>query len=347
MKHEPTADDAGRPTPDPWPLAPGPHDGVEWEPGLVEEAVVLAIRAHPDEAAFRRERDRLYEVRDPEEREIAFRRLHAAWFEGLELAAPIQRALGERPSIGEATSGCLVAPARVRKAEGAELFVRPAAEGLGERERRRVVIRLSPEAWRDPDRLLGFLRHELLHIADMLDPPFGYEPHLPPSGAGPAHDRLLRDRYRTLWDATIDGRLARLAQAPASTRADRLRDFARAFPMLGDRTEETFQHFFENHACTHGAFVAFAANPSPAVHSSSPDPRPPAPGAHIGERCPLCRFPTYAFEADPEALPGEVLAEIARDFPAWAPAHGLCRQCADLYRSRRPLRAGDSAVAAA
>ncbi len=321
---------------DPRPPTPGPP--VEWEPALVEEAVLHAIRGHHRERGFWRERDRPYEIEDPDEREIAFRRLHAAWFERLELAAPIQRALSEQPSLAEATGGCLVAAARVRKAEGAELFVRPAAEGLGERERRRVVLRIGPESLSDPGRLLAFLRHELFHIADMLDPRFGYEPHLPPSEAGPAHDRLLRDRYRALWDASIDGRLARLGRAPAAIRADRLRDFARAFPILGEGTEETFRHFFEGHAGTHGALVAFAAHPGALGHPSLSGPRPPAPGPRrspsAGERCPLCRFPTHAFELNPEALPGEVVAEIQHDFPAWEPAHGLCIQCADLYRAR-------------
>ena len=34
------------------------------------------------------------------------------------------------------------------------------------------------------------------------------------------------------------------------------------------------------------------------------------------------------------ALPADVVAHVTAQFPAWAPAHGLCRQCADLYRAR-------------
>ena len=36
----------------------------------------------------------------------------------------------------------------------------------------------------------------------------------------------------------------------------------------------------------------------------------------------------------PEALPEEVQAAIAGDFPEWRPADGLCSRCADLYASR-------------
>ena len=315
---------------------------IEYEPELVEEAVLVFLRGHPEERAFRRQRDRLYEVRDPEAREAAFRELHATWFAKLGLGRPIVQALEEQPSIGGATRGCRIAPARARQEEGAELFVRPATAGERESDRRWVVVRLRPEAFGAPERLVQLLRHELTHIADMLDPRFGYEPHLPQPAAGPAHERLLRDRYGVLWDALIDGRLARLGRAPASRRAGRLRDFVRTFPMLGPRTEEAFARFFDGTEVAHTDLVAFATKPDPIAAPAASDPRPPArhtpggqaPGPHPGERCPLCRFPTHAFEADPARLPGEVVAGIRSDFPAWDPAQGLCRQCADLYRAR-------------
>ena len=305
---------------------------IEYAPELVEEAVFLAVRGRPRESGFRRQRDRAYEVRDLEAREAAFRKLHGEWFERLDLGRPIVRALEEQPSIAAATQGCRVGPARAREEEGAELFVRPGAAGAGEPERRWVVVRLRPEALSVPERLFHFLRHEFFHVADMLDAQFGYEPHLPPAAAGPAHERLLRDRYRALWDAVIDGRLARLGRLPASARHDRLRDFVRAFRGLGAATEQAFARFFDGAPCTHADLVAFASNPGHL--SSSAGPRPADQGPHPGGRCPLCRFPTHAFEPEPAGLPMDLVAIIRRDFPAWDPAHGLCRQCADLYRSR-------------
>ncbi|HYB72492.1 MAG TPA: hypothetical protein VED18_03905 [Candidatus Sulfotelmatobacter sp.] len=305
---------------------------IEYAPELVEEAVFLAVRGHPREGGFRRERDRAYEVRDLEAREAVFRKLHGEWFERLELGRPIVRALEEQPAIAAATQGCRVGPARAREEEGAELFVRPGAAGAGEPERRWVVVRLRPEALSAPERLLQFLRHEFFHVADMLDAHFGYQPHLPPAAAGPAHERLLRDRYRALWDAAIDGRLVRLGRLPASARHDRLRDFLRAFPVLGSATEQAFARFFDGAPCTHADLVTFAT--SPGNISASPAPRVPAPGPHQGARCPLCRFPTHAFEPEPACLPIDLVEIIRSDFPAWEPAHGLCRQCADLYRAR-------------
>lgn len=299
---------------------------LEYEPALVEEAVLQVLRGHREERAFRRDRDRLYELPDPEAREGAFRDLHAAWFERLGLGRPIVQAVHEQPAIAAATRGCRIAAARAREEEGAELFVRPPAPGLVERDRRWVVVRLRPEALGASERLLQFLRHELLHIADMLDPHFGYEPR-PWQAADPVPERLLRDRYRVLWDATIDGRLVRAGLAPPSVRAERLRDFVRTFPMLAARTEEAFTRFFDGAACTHADLVAFAADLGGALGTQ-------AEGPHPGERCPLCRFPTHAFEPDPSRLPPEVLDRVRVDFPAWDPAQSLCQQCADLYRAR-------------
>jgi citrate synthase len=54
-----------------------------------------------------------------------------------------------------------------------------------------------------------------------------------------------------------------------------------------------------------------------------------------GTYCPLCRFPTYTFESEPARLRAEVLDAIKEDFPNWTPSHGLCIQCADLYRARQ------------
>jgi hypothetical protein len=282
---------------------------IEYDPRLVEEATLLAVAGHQGESAFRRERDQLYEIADPEAREAAFRAFHAAWFERLGLDRPIGSALGERRPIMRAAERCLVAYAASAREEGAELFV---AE-----RRRSVLIRLAPATLLAPERLLEFLRHEFLHVADMLDPRFGYEPWLPSSDAGPAHRELLKERYRVLWDAYIDGRLARLGRATAGVRAERLGEFRRAFPTLGERAEALFERFFGAGSLRHAELVAFAVNPESGRGY-----------------CPLCRFPTHAFEPEPHRLAIATRARIRSDFPEWEPAAGLCLQCADLYKAR-------------
>jgi len=278
---------------------------VEYDPRLVEEVVLRAAVGRPEERDFRRGRDRLYELADPEKREAAFGAFHGEWFLRLGLCRPLEQALEERPALARGTRCCAVVRARSKKEEGAELFVSPdPAEG------RAIGLQLRPESFLDSEFLLGLLRHELLHIADMLDPRFGYEPGLPDEGGAM---RLVQDRYRALWDACIDGRLVQEGRAPGAARQQRMQDFSRAFPALG---EGEFARFFDQPFHTHAELLERALRP----------------GAGREGRCPLCRLPTRVFEPQPEGLPPGVLARIRGDFPSWEPGQGVCRQCADLYR---------------
>jgi len=310
---------------------------IEWDPHLVEEAVLFAAegrRVH----GFRGERNRLYEIHDPEQRDVAFREFHADWFERLDLGKGIWHALQEQPLIPTSTRACIVVHSRGSRDEGAELFVSPAGEGTGETERRSVGIRLDPHRLLDEERLLAFLRHELFHIADMLDPAFAYEPRLPRGELGPSHERLLQDRYRVLWDIYIDGRLVHKNWAPPSVRDRRLQEFARTFPMLADRVEEAFSRFFDTTPLTHEDLVAFTMNPALVTGAAPCHPLSVSPSLketlYAGTRCPLCGFPTYSFEPNPDRLPAEVVARIRADFSTWTPTLGLCLQCSDLYQVR-------------
>lgn len=300
--------------------------GLRYDLRLIEETVLLAVRGRPEARAFHAERDRFYVLVDPEDRNRAFQQHHAQWFNRFGLGDVIEQALSEQPEISERVRACVIGRATGRQDEGAELFVGPADEALEERERRSVALLLRPESLLEPDSLLLFLRHELFHIADMLNPAFAYEPAMPQAQGGPTYDRLLQDRYRTLWDATIDGRLVRRGWAPASRRDDRWREFARTFSMLQEETAKVFDYFFGGESHTHAELLSFAFNPTDGCSRK-------APVLHPGSRCALCQFPTHAFERRPEDLPAEVIRQINRDFPEWRPAQGLCPQCADLYRA--------------
>ena len=300
---------------------------LDYDPGLVEEAVFLALRSHAQAPAlapsFHSQREALYELSDPEERERGFQSLCGSWFVRLGLGRPIEQALREQPLISSGVRSCAVGRALRGKDEGAELFVGGDAGQAADRERRVVRLLLRPEAFLAPENLLGFLRHEMLHVSDMLDPAFGYEPVLSATPGAPSHDRLLQDRYRVLWDTTISGRMVRRGWAPCSVRAERLREFTRVFPMLGGEAGEVFARFFEGGPHTHAELASFACDPAATPFTGG---RPRRDG-----RCPLCRLPSYAFVQDPARLPVQALAAISRDFPHWLPSHGICQQCADLY----------------
>jgi hypothetical protein len=287
---------------------------VSYEAVLVEEAVLRAEGGlgAAERAAFRRERDRLYAVADADEREARFEELHGRWFTRLGLDRPLHTALGERPEITLAVAACRVGRAPSRREETADLLGAPG-------EPPTLLVGLRPESLSDPG-LVHHLRHELGHVADMLDPAFGYERSLPGTPGGAAFENLLRERYRAVWCASLDGRAARRGHAAGGALAKRRAEFARAFPMLGPEADEALQLWFAEPRPTHAAIVAFILSPG---------------GAAMGAgRCPVCQLPTHALDPCPERLTDAARRALETDFPDWEAAQGLCVQCADLYLAR-------------
>ena len=106
--------------------------------------------------------------------------------------------------------------------QGAELYV-------NERGAKTGVVALGGAQLLQETSLTAFLRHELMHLQDMVDPRFGYVPELPSVRGQAGRQRLALERYRLLWDVTIDARLAGAGKATVTTEAQRLAEFSAAF----------------------------------------------------------------------------------------------------------------------
>lgn len=301
---------------------PCPEFRIAYDAVLVEESVLLAERglSAAEAATFRAERDRIYDVDDPDEREVRFEELHGRFFLQLGLDRPLHEVLAERPELLLRTRGCRVLPAVSRPEEMADVRGEVGAPGEAAPT---IVVRLRPQSLLDPEALRTLLRRELLHVADMLDPAFGYRKELPGVETDPAVVNLLRERYRVLWDATIDGRLCRGGLLGVRARAARLFEFAHAFPMLSDSAETAFAPWFDGPRPTHATMVAFIQEPR-------------GPGTDDEGRCPLCRLPTPSLERGTEGLDRDVLRAIERDYPGWRPEHGRCARCAEVYQALLP-----------
>jgi hypothetical protein len=78
----------------------------------------------------------------------------------------------------------------------------------------------------------------LTHILDILDPAFSYDTSRPLSEVSPSEESLLRDRYRTLWDLSVDGRIERKGFLPEGLRERRAKEFQTLFPNLGEPAAE-------------------------------------------------------------------------------------------------------------
>jgi hypothetical protein len=300
---------------------------VRYDIRLVEEAVARAVRGRSmdDQQLFHRQREAAYKVADRDEREAVFAQVHRSWFAGLGLHRPLDQALTEAGALRTRAGACRVARAVSRKDELADLFdqnERPQDSSTV------ILVRLRPESLLEPETLLRFLRHEFQHLADMLDPTFGYRQQLPGSDAGPSYDNILRNRYRVVWDTTIDGRLSRRGFAGPEVRLVRSREFRATFRMLEDEVEDVFATWFDDDHPTHKRLVAFILDPTSAG-SHARD--------HFSGRCPICRFPTAALDPHPERLTEGARRELSADHPGWRLERGLCSQCADLYLARHSV----------
>ncbi len=298
--------------------APGPPAlALHFDARLVEEGVLRAIDSAPLERRlrFRAERDPLYELRDPEAREERFSELHRRWFARLGLAEGLHRALSERPRLSSGCSRCLVTAAG--REEYADLRQPRSGSRAGASGKPILTIYLLTTTLLDPGRLLPFLRRELLHVDDLLDPGFEFEIDSGlPEGAG-ALAGLIRQRYRLLWETSVDGRLVAEGRLPGEVEEHRRREFLRAFPMLGEEGPSRFDRFFRGPRPGHRELLAFASDPGPARQASL--------------SCPLCSMPCSALHPSPGELEPRILEAIRRDFPAWRPGLGLCPRCAELY----------------
>jgi hypothetical protein len=228
----------------------------EFDSRLVEAAVLEAIRGHAREREFHGERDTVYDIVDPERREAAFEALHACWFARIALDRPFHEALAEQPAVARGCRRWLVAGARSSRDETADVLVGPAAGPT-------LLVRAGPRTVAARERLLGLLRRELLHVADMLDPAFGYEAALPRDIAGGPRAHAVRDKYHVLWNSYVDGRLLRRGLLPVAVREERVVEFGRAFPRLGGATAAAFEAFFGGRDLTHAALLAFACGEEP------------------------------------------------------------------------------------
>ncbi len=303
---------------------------LRYDEDLVEAAVLLRASGRRDGIAslqvarFHRERERLYSILDPEERNAAFFRLHLDWFREWGLEGLLTAPLREFPLLAGALKVLAFRKSRRKDEDGAELYVNEAGDRTG-------VLALRPERLDSDGELLAFLRHELTHLQDMMDPAFGYHPELAAPGVSLNHHREVRERYRLLWDVSIEGRQARAGHSTLNTKDQKWLEFAHAFaswPAL--RQQQVFEALWSNPTPTHRALEELACEPHEPKSGGGPQP---------GAPCPLCGFPTFTW-ASAASLTQNVVEGIRSEFSAWTPAQGVCARCVAIYRQRRAPIAG-------
>jgi hypothetical protein len=298
---------------------------IHYAPNLQEAVVLREIdrrRRAGDltvETRYRRSADGIYErLHDPESRRAAFVVLHAKFFDELGYGQPLLEAL-ER--FGQSFDMVLVTRASHPGDEEADLS----------HDRRTLGIRVTAERFGASD-LARWLDHELGHVADILDPTFGYGQAVASPFA--AMRRLYGERFGLLWDCVVDGRTARAGRAPLAPQDERVTAFCRLFPEFdASAASRVVGRLWDGARPAYGDLLTYARNPHAlaawtGVAAQGMGAGRAGPERYPGAPCPLCGFPTFAWAT---AIPEGLEHRIAGDFPDWTPVRGACERCVESY----------------
>ena len=301
---------------------------LEYSPSLIEEAVMRFISGRKEEIVFRDERNALYDIRDSERRETAFQDFHLSLFAKLALETPLVESLCSYPHIISKVDRVAIVQAPSKKNEGAELFRKNDKLYSNDEKNTSILITLTPEQFCKPDRLLDYLRHELQHIEDLLNPCFGYKLNSSNPNVSSLIDSLFLQRYSILWDLTVDGRLSNKNLPTLLSKEAHFEKFQQTFQLPPSESSRLFDYFFNNPNPKHEKLEDFAADPFGWLQD-----RKNIKDASKGN-CSLCTFSSTDLSTDTEQLSEEIIELIQAENPYWKFSDPICGQCIDIYESR-------------
>ena len=302
---------------------------IRYEPCLMEDVLFLEMKRREEAGdlhlfqEYHALADPIYEGFPSGTREVEFEKLHARLFLQWGFGVVLAKALEEHPEL-EGVEELFVGKAVTRRDEVADLS----------QDRKRVGIKIRPERFQDPEGLRRYLRHELRHVSDMLDPAFGYCPE----GAftsSQAEANLIKDRYRAIWAISVGGRLQREGKETAASKGERWREFEALYQKIPYvQRLAIFENLWGAGRLTHGEILAMAKDPTALLgRAGEADVSPHlSPLKLPGSPCPLCRFPTYSWV---EEFDEAVVELIKGDFPGWEPEERACGRCVEVYAVRR------------
>jgi hypothetical protein len=262
---------------------------------------------------FHYEREGLYSILDPDERNDAFFQLHLSWFREWRYEEKLTALSREFPLLETHLDLFILRRARRRKEEGSELFV--------SKMDRRGVMGIQPERFLSSG-LEVLFRHEAMHLHDMVDPAFQYTPGLALPGRTAVQHKLALELYRLLWDITIDGRLRQAGKVVQTGREAYLAQFNQVFASwTEEKRSAIFEELWSGAAPAHQRLLQIISAPGELKSSDSPLP---------GAACPVCGFSSFTWNMD---APDLVIEAVRETHPEWQPEQGICARCVEVFES--------------
>ena len=99
-----------------------------------------------------------------------------------------------------------------------------------------------------------------MHISDMLDPVFGYDPDTK-VGQNPGEETLILHRYRILWSLSVDSRLVIAGKEPMLSKEDRFKEFRSWYRKIPPpQLKSVFEGLWQTSYFTHSELIEMATD---------------------------------------------------------------------------------------
>ncbi|MEK7842333.1 MAG: hypothetical protein AAB197_06620 [Deltaproteobacteria bacterium] len=290
---------------------------------------------------YHKQVDPIYEIDDVIDREDEFDALYEKFFlNNLGYGKVIKVVFDEFPFLNDKISDVYVNMDLMR--EEANLMKKDSDDPSN---LRKIKFKMRAEIFDDTNELKKALRHELMHVKDMLDDDYGYDTKVS-AGLNTTEENFVRDRYKILWDVYIDSRLIKEGRETLESKEKRFAWFSGIYRKIPyPQKVVMFDNFWNKEKITHKEILDMATDMMKAVPLLGGDAADTdLEKAEIekekmsywsGRPCPLCQFPTYKW-ADDIKLQDENAKKlqnaIKADFPKWTAEEGACERCAELYK---------------
>ncbi|OGW63870.1 MAG: hypothetical protein A3J72_06620, partial [Nitrospirae bacterium RIFCSPHIGHO2_02_FULL_40_19] len=239
--------------------------------------------------------DPIYEIDDVSDREDEFDILYEQFFlNNLGYGNLIKEILEEFPSLNDKVSDIYINRDLMR--EEANLMKKD-SDDTG--NLRKVKIKVRVETFDNTNELRKALRHELMHVKDMLDEDYGYD--IKVSALNVTEENFIRDRYKILWDIYIDSRLTKEGRETIENKDKRFAWFSGIYKKVPyPQRVVMFDNFWGKERMTHKEILDMSTDmiKTVAVMGGNASDTELEEGEkketqRHGTPCPLCQFPTY------------------------------------------------------
>lgn len=311
---------------------------IEFDPNLIEEVIFRELKVREEKGDFSLTNeyhslaDPVYENFSLDERPAEFKKIEWDFFKKLGFSTIIKEIFDEFSELETKIAGGVMIKALSPFDEGSNLTKGPNSEEL----RKRVTIKLLPERFQDVVYLKKLVRHELTHIADMVDESFGYRDER--LGGNPMEESIIRERYSTFWDIFVDSRLIRGGKETVSDKESRYQEFESLYKKIPAEVKVAiFDILWQDEHLTHDRILELSKDVSKVIKIAEGLPVKQVKKVKKtllpGSQCPLCQFRTYHWVDNPE-YESHLVDAIKKDFPEWESEDGACERCIEAYKVR-------------